>query len=248
MKFVDFLNESSENVYKKKIDEDTALDLVKNHCNNIDFMLPFIRGMNGDDDFYLLEGRHGGRNSVTNSNMLLKIVDKLIVDEYPGKNVLIANSILFATNANARHTRQFGENRYYILPYNDADLLYTSKTYDFNYMDAADHTLSWFKESLEEAGIAARSYESIIDGLQKIVDNKNVDEKLPESLYDKLISYNNIDESLKKMLDFDVIGIKLGNNKTVDQSKRAEVWTGDKVIAIKAGVYNDFYKKLIDTE
>lgn len=249
MKFADFLNEKTDElpVRKKELDRDTVIDLIQKNCKNVDLKFPFVRGMKSGADFYLLEGKGGTRKSLTGSNIVLSIVNKFLKDKFGNKAQLRDAATIFANNAGEHHAKKFGS-IYYILPFDNAILNYTDGHNDLNGIDInSDYDTASFAFDLKVASNLPDDvpYQDIVKAIQTLL-NKNVDDLdyYEQELVTLFNKESDIDDQLtdiyKKLIDC----LKETDTKGFKAHTTAEVWTGDKVIAIKKEVYDEIVKEI----
>ena len=245
MKFVDFLNESR----KKELSRTEVIELIKNNCKNMDLNYPYVRGMDNNTDFYVIEGKQGTRKSATGNNITMSIIDNFLMEKFKDKAQLRKNSTIFSSHTNESHTENFGE-PYYILPFDDSVLNYVKGYSDFNDIDLK-HGVGVYKIStdLKDAiNGPTNTYDKLINGLANILnkdeDDYNKDDKIVMSYFDKKLSAeDNIERSYGDAMKH----IHYGYTKDIDNSNiNAEVWTGDKVIAIRKDLYDDIKKEIDD--
>lgn len=249
MKFVDFLNEKIDElpVRKKELDRSSVIKLLQEKCKNVDLKFPFVRGMKAGADFYLLEAKGGGRKSLTGSNIVLSIVNKLLKDKFGNKAQLRDGSTIFANNSGEHHAKKFGS-IYYILPFDNAILNYTDGHNDLNGIDINnDYDTASFAFDLKIATNLPNdvTYQDIIKAIQTLLDKDTDDlDYYEQELVALFNKESSIDDQLKDIYKKLIDCIKETDTKGFKVHTTAEVWTGDKVIAIKKEVYDEIIKEI----
>lgn len=239
MKFVQFLNESTDG-YKKKISLETALEIAKK--SKFDSKNMIFRGMGDSGDYLIIDGSKGGRTSANTKNYYTLILDELLKNtQYP----LRSKSIICSTDKGA--AQDYGD-LYVIIPLEGSTIGSTNHSdiwnMSFNALGTKDPMVD-FNDHYVTLEIKDKSYETIVKGLKSVADND-----LSNFSYDSDLKYaakeiKNVFKN-EKTVEKDLATLY---GSIIDQftlhnpgdalKKKSEVWIGGPCLAVKFHIFMD---------
>lgn len=251
MNFSTFLLESD---YKKKIDKDTAIKLIKDNCDTKKIL---YRGMTNTGTFLKVNGADGHRESANTSNYYTVILDKFIKDK--GKDLPLRSKSIICTDDHYTAT-QFGGEVYIILPYKttilgkvNASDIWATKVKIGN----VNLPIEYWNDMYNDTDIDVSSYESIIKSLEKLLNDDLVDDKdytEDDLAYSDATEYlylafdfdaKNVSPYIEKAYNIDTLGFKF---VTADKNKigrtSSEYWIGGDCIAITESAWDKIKDEL----
>lgn len=239
MKFIQFLNESTES-YKKKISLEEAIEIAKK--SKFDSKNMIFRGMGDSGDYLIIDGTKGGRTSANTKNYYTAILDELLKNtKYP----LRSKSIICSTDKG--RAQDYGD-LYVIIPLDGAIIGSTNRSdiwnMSFNALGCTDLMVD-FNDHFNTLEIKDRSYETIVKGLKSVVDND-----LSNFSYDSDLKYaakeiknvfkneRTVEKDLTTLYGSIVDQFTL-HNPGDELKKNTEVWIGGPCLAVKFHIFMD---------
>lgn len=239
MKFIQFLNESTE-TYKKKISLEEAIEIAKK--SKFDSKNMIFRGMGDSGDYLIIDGTKGGRASANTKNYYTVILDELLKNtKYP----LRSKSIICSTDK--RRAQDYGD-LYVIIPLDGAIIGSTNRSdiwnLSFNALGCTDHMVD-FNDHFNTLEIKDRSYETIVKGLKSVVDNDlsnfshDSDMKYSaKEIKNVFKDYKTVEKDLATLYGSIVDQFTL-HNPGDQLRKNTEVWIGGPCLAVKFHIFMD---------
>lgn len=241
MKFKTYLIESSENKsYRKDIDKETAIDLIKTKCKNAELDKPIIRAVSKQPSSYqLLQGENSYRKPKSGKGFYNLFIDHFIKQEN-SKFPLRSSCVIGITFDGSMFASAFGDHKMAIIPFDDTYIA-VSPHHDIWAVDVLDTVTDYqdFSILLDNSGIKSTNFDDIVKELSDILESDDVDDDLKEiftssdekdiaDTLDKIFNYTK-----HKSLGFTLVK----NNSELLMNGSKEVWIGGKCIAIELKEY-----------
>lgn len=241
MKFKTYLIENTKESYRKEIDKETAIDLIKRHCKNAELDKPIIRGANITSNYQLLQGEISNRKPKTGKGYYNICIDHFIKKEnsnYPLRSACIVG----ITYKGKNYAKVFGSESMAIIPFDTTKIALApnSDLWSIEIPNAGMHYQK-FSEKLTKYGVNATTYDELVNQISKLMQS-NDEFKGDFFLLFKSSDKDQINESLDKA--FNIVKNKnlnyslINNNNELLTEVAHEVWMGGKCVAIELDEYN----------
>ena len=224
------------------VDLSKAVEIYKTHCNKCDIDHPFMRASRSVFDYRIYNTRNSHRKLKGENYASTTVIDHLMKKEYGDKAPLRKEAILFTNKDTENHLKYFGNEVYYVFPYNDTLIGYIENK-DYNYarwISGLDLLLT------NENGIDRENstYDELIDYIDRMSPEKIAEYSLRFDIESIEATRNATSEFIDKVLNLKTL--KIGtcyNNAHFD--KQYELWCSDDALLIHSKLYDEF-KKLVN--
>lgn len=242
MKFIDFLKESTEEVYKSKVNFDDMIDKIKKEYGKLPELDEVVfRGMTGEENAYILNAKSRNRVSGDTSNHYT-----IIFDEYLKKKNLPLRSRSLICSTKPSRARDFNSNLFVIIPVNkDSTIGVVNKEdiWDLKLQnkDRLRYGVNKFNDLYSKLDIPDSSFDDIVKGIEKNITPPwdNDSKQLLAKYFD---NKSDIKKQLMDYYDLEKLGATFETIKTASKKDNTEVWISDKAYAIQYEIYEQMLK------
>lgn len=245
MKFSEYLIENDKE-YKRVIDVEEALKLIKKYCSNMDISKPYWRGTKDGGDAYIIDGSKGYRKSKDTGNYYTLLIDHFSKSGNP----LRSKSIICISNPGynyAAHYAIINNGEYYaVFPYDNAKIGFVGAQdmWDVNInIGKLTYSITKLNEIYKACNLNDDSYDDFIKGIKDILQKDKVD--INENMIHRIFEsdVNNVEPYLKHAYN-DSLNFKYGTSATIDNNTESEIWISGNCVLIRYDIWEDIQKTL----